>query len=136
MNDLEIGIFGKYPRQFNLEVEFRYHGLTLSLSEIAIRSGNNVRLAGMGLRLSISLKTARPPRAETFCLGLFYYHPTLRRQKQTIRRLHFDTTLRQRMSELSTLSHSHLYNHEQQFLIFVEHPYNFNFANKIIKKRA
>ena len=83
MNDLEIGIFGKYPRQFNLEVEFRYHGLTLSLSEIAIRSGNNVRLAGMGLRLSISLKTARPPRAETFCLGLFYYHPTLRHETET-----------------------------------------------------
>ena len=33
-------------------------------------------------------------------------------------------------SELSTLSHSHLYNHEQQSLRFVEHPYNFNIANK------
>ena len=32
-------------------------------------------------------------------------------------------------SELSTLSH-YLYNHEQQSLRFVEHPYNFNIANK------
>ena len=33
-------------------------------------------------------------------------------------------------TELSTLSHSHLYNHEQQSLRFVEHSYNFNIANK------
>ena len=33
-------------------------------------------------------------------------------------------------AELSTLSHSYLYNHEQQSLRFVEHPYNFNIANK------
>ena len=32
--------------------------------------------------------------------------------------------------ELSTLSHSYLYNHQQQSLRFVEHPYNFNIANK------
>ena len=38
-----------------------------------------------------------------------------------------------RSPELSTLSHSHLYNHEQQSLRFVEHPYNFNIANKTIK---
>ena len=31
--------------------------------------------------------------------------------------------------ELSTLSHSYLYNHQQQSLRFVEHPYNFNIAN-------
>ena len=36
-------------------------------------------------------------------------------------------------SELSTLSHSHLYNHGQQSLRYVEHPYNFNIANKTIK---
>ena len=36
----------------------------------------------------------------------------------------------ERITELSTLSHSHLYNHEQQSLRFVEHPYNFNIANK------
>ena len=33
-------------------------------------------------------------------------------------------------AELSTLSHSYLYDHEQQSLRFVEHPYNFNIANK------
>ena len=38
--------------------------------------------------------------------------------------------------ELSTLSHSHLYNHKQQSLRFVEHPYNFNIPNKTITMRA
>ena len=45
--------------------------------------------------------------------------------------------LRWRRTELSTLSHSaHLYNHEQQSLRFVDHPYNFKIANKTIKMRA
>ena len=58
---------------------------------------------------------------------------TLTPALQPARHVHAPSVEDRCRPELLTLSHSHLYNDEQQSLRFVEHPYTFNILNKTIK---